>query len=296
MKPNPLIHFLADFQLSKPTAEGERTFSGVAYAGGIISDHPWYNAVAFDLATTTAQTPLPLLFNHCGSPIGVIEKIVIDTKIEIAGRLFADIDATAKDIADKADRGIAWQLSVGIFSGATEKLNALTPHNINGQSFTGEITLLKENRIREISFVTIGADDKTSATVFNAQPNSSNPPEESPEMKPEEIKALQDENAALKAQISELQAQAKKATKCAREIEIKNLFSALGREFKEEEAAPYFEFSAEQFALISKDLLAGKPQELPAHLFSAQATSGTVPPKETTGINFAAIYQQRNGQ
>lgn len=296
MKPNPLIHFLADFQLSKPTAEGERTFSGVAYAGGVITDHPWYSAVAFDLTTTTAQTPLPLLFNHCGSPIGVIEKIVIDTKIEIAGRLFADIDATAKDIADKADRGIAWQLSVGIFSGATEKLNALSPHDINGQSFTGEITLLKENRIREVSFVTIGADDKTSATVFNAQLNSSNPSEESPEMKPEEIKALQDENAALKAQNSELQAQAKKDAKCAREIEIKNLFSALGREFKEEDVAPYFEFSAEQFALISKDLLAGKPKELPAHLFSAQATSGTVPPKETTGINFAAIYQQRNGQ
>ncbi len=299
---NQIVHFLADFQLSTPTTTGERTFSGIAYAGGVITDHSWYSAVAFDLATTTADAPLPLLFNHCGSPIGVIETVNITNQIEIAGRLFADIDETAKDIANKADRGIKWQLSVGIFPAETANLNGTQPHVINGQTFTGDITLLKQNRIREVSFTTLGADDKTSATVFNAQ---STKPQESSSMTPEEAKALQDENKTLKAQVSDMQSQidelqtaAKKATKCAREVEVKNLFTALGREFKEDEAKPYFEFSAEQFAMISKELLSQKEApkpNLPAHLFGTQATDGKEEPREKS-INFTAIYQQRNGQ
>ena len=292
---NQLVHFLADFQLSKPTVKGERTFSGVAYAGGVITDHSWYSAVAFDLATTTAETPLPLLFNHRGSPIGVIETVTIGTQIEIAGRLFADIDPVAKDIADKADRGIKWQLSVGIFPAATENLNGTQTHNINGQSFTGEITLLKQNRIREVSFVTLGADDKTSATVFNAQPTK---PEELSNMTPEEEKALKDENERLKTENAQFKAESEAAKKSARETEIKTLFAAIGREYSEEKAKPYFEFSVEQFKTISADLLAQKgeqKQNLPAHLFSTQAKDGGKEEPSKKGINFSAIYQQRNG-
>lgn len=296
MSQNQLVHFLADFQLSKATTTGERTFSGVAYAGGVITDHGWYSAVAFDLATTTADTPLPLLFNHFGSPIGVIETVTISDHIEIAGRLFADIDTTAKDIAEKSDRGIRWQLSVGIFPAATENLNAAQTHTINGKSFTGEVTLLKQNRIREVSFVTLGADDKTSATVFNAQPTK---PQESSSMTPEEEKALQaikDDNERLKAENAQFKAESEAAKKTSREIEIKSLFTALGRDYNEAAAEPYFSFSAEQFKAVSADLLAQKETQkpnLPAHLFQAQANNGA----DNSGahvINTQAIYKQRN--
>ena len=290
-----LVHFLADFQLSKPTTTGERTFSGIAYAGGVITDHSWYSAVAFDLATTTAETPLPLLFNHYGSPIGVIETVSIGTQIEIAGRLFADIDKTAKDIADKADRGIKWQLSVGIFPTETSELTGF--QTINGQSFNGNITLLKQNRIREVSFVTLGADDKTSATVFNSAPPSL-PTKQESEMTPEEAKALQDENAALKTELAQFKAKVEQVEKSARETEIKSLFTALGREYSEEKAKPYFEFSADQFKAVSTDLIAQKGEQkpnLPAHLFGAQATDGAEKPT-TPVIDTQAIYNQMNAR
>jgi hypothetical protein len=291
---NQIHRFLADFQLSKPTTTGERTFSGVAYAGGVITDHSWYSAVAFDLATTQAETPLPLLFNHHGSPIGVIETVNIGTQIEIAGRLFADIDDVAKDIAAKADRGIKWQLSVGIFPTSTEKLNGSQTHNINGQSFMGELALLKNNRIREISFVTVGADDKTTATVFNAQ---STKPQES-EMTPEEAKALQDKVAMLETENTQLKTEFAAAQKMAREVEIKSLFTALGREYSEATAAPYLSFSAEQFKTISADLIAQKGEQkpnLPAHLFGTQAADGADKPNEPA-INTSAIYHQMNAR
>jgi hypothetical protein len=301
---NQILHFLADFQLSKPTTTGERTFSGVAYAGGVITDHSWFNAVAFDLSTTTAEAPLPLLFNHHGSPIGVIETVSIGTQIEIAGRLFADIDDVAKDIAAKADRGIKWQLSVGIFPASTENLNGTQTHSINGQSYTGELALLKNNRIREVSFVTMGADDKTSATVFNSQPKL--PPKDSKmALTPEQITALQDENKALKkqcadmkTQLDELQAETKKAVKFARESEIKSLFTALGREYSELTAAPYLSFNAEQFKTISADLIAQKGEQkpnLPAHLFGTQAADGAEKTTEPA-INTSAIYHQMNAR
>jgi hypothetical protein len=319
---NQIHRFLADFQLSKPTTTGERTFSGVAYAGGVITDHSWYSAVAFDLATTQAETPLPLLFNHHGSPIGVIETVNIGTQIEIAGRLFADIDDVAKDIAAKADRGIKWQLSVGIFPTSTEKLNGSQTHNINGQSFVGELALLKNNRIREVSFVTMGADDKTSATVFNSSPK---PQQKDSKMAltPEQITALQDENKALKtqcadmqdenkalktqcddmqAQLDELKITQKKQVKASREAELKNIFSALGREYKTESVSVYFDLTDEQFAAVTGDLSmqagAHKPQlpaQLPAHLFNTQATDGADKPNEPA-INTSAIYHQMNAR
>jgi hypothetical protein len=291
---NPLLHFLADFQLSQPTAKGERTFSGIAYAGGVITDHSWFKAVAFDLTTTQAETPLPLLFNHGGSPIGVIETVSIGTQIEIAGRLFADIDPVAKDIAAKADRGIVWQLSVGIFPAETANLNSTQNHTINGQSFTGEITLLKQNRIREVSFVTMGADDKTQVTVFN----TTQKPQETT-MTPEEIKALQDENARLKNENSQFKADAEAAQKVVRETEIKNLFAAIGRDYSEATAAPYFSFNAEQFKAVSADLLTQKETQktnLPAHLFGTQATDGVEQQPTAAVIDTTAIYHQMNAR
>jgi hypothetical protein len=38
-----------------------REFSGVAYGGGMVTDHPFLDAVVFDLATTTYRTPTPAL-------------------------------------------------------------------------------------------------------------------------------------------------------------------------------------------------------------------------------------------
>lgn len=287
--------FLADFQLSKPTTTGERTFSGVAYAGGVITDHSWYSAVAFDLATTTAATPLPLLFNHGGSPIGIIETVTIGTQIEISGRLFVNDDKTAKDIARKADLGIRWQLSVGIFPASTENLSGSEPHIINGQNFTGEITLLKQNRIREVSFVTLGADDKTSATVFNAQLTK----QKESAMTPEEEKALKEENERLKTENVQFKTEADAAKKAARETEIKNLFAAIGRDYSETTAAPYFSFNAEQFKAVSADLLAQKETQktnLPAHLFGAQATNGAEQQPTAAVIDTTAIYHQMNAR
>ena len=111
---------------------------------------------------------------------------------------------------------------------------------------------------------------------------------------PEQVTALQDEITALKTEIADLKSASKKAAKFAREMEIKNLFASLNREYKEEDVIHYIDMTAEQFSATAKDLLSMKVTELPGHLFEAQAKDGVEESKEN-GINFAAIYQQRNG-
>jgi predicted nuclease with TOPRIM domain len=159
-----------------------------------------------------------------------------------------------------------------------------------------------------VSFVALGADDRTTATVFNAE-SLINFPQEPQNMIKEtvtdesELNRLKAEIEALKTENAQFKAEATMAKKATREIEIKNLFSALGRDYTDELAAPYFTFSSEQFSAVSKDLLAQmekqiqtpsqKNNPLPNFLFSTQAGNGAEPPREQS-INLSAIYSHMN--
>jgi hypothetical protein len=150
------------------SGDGVRAFSGIAYAGGVITDHPFFDRVAFDLASTKFEAPAPLLFNHV-VPVGVVKSAAIGAQIDISGELFSDIDADAKAIAEKADRGMPWQMSVGIWPGRVDQIPAGQSVQINGQTFVGPLSVFRDNRVRETSIVPLGADDKTAAQVFHAR-------------------------------------------------------------------------------------------------------------------------------
>jgi hypothetical protein len=79
-----------------------------------------------------------------------------------------------------------------------------------------------------------------------------------------EQEALLAEHARLTAEQAQLKADAEIAKKALREAEVKSLLTALGHEYDEETAKPYFEYSDEQFAFISADLLPHKSQKYPA--------------------------------
>jgi hypothetical protein len=140
-----------------------RAFNGTAYGGGIITDHPVWDAVAFDLASTKAPPSLAVLFDH-RIPIGV-GKAKIDREITIAGELFADVDPQAKSVAEFADRGMPWQMSVYIKPGRIDQVKAGTSINLNGRRMAGPLAVFRDARLREISFVALGADHTTSARV-----------------------------------------------------------------------------------------------------------------------------------
>lgn len=153
------------FDAGTPVQVKARNFKGVAYGGGVVTDHPVWDRVAFDLSTTKVEDRAPVLYMH-RDPVGVLKSATVAQAITVLGELFADIDAKAREIADKADRGLPWQLSVGIFPGRVDEIAAGATSVLNGQVVTGPLTVFRDSRIREVSFCPLGADHTTAAEVL----------------------------------------------------------------------------------------------------------------------------------
>lgn len=275
-KNTPAYHFLSALQLAPPMPETSgRTLTGVAYSGGIITDHPHFDRIAFDLASTTVNTPIPLLFCHDhDEAVGVITTAVIDTAIRIESNLFTGIDETADEIANKADAGMPWQLSVGIWPGEITEIKAGTSINLNGATVTGPLIIFKNNTIREISVVTLGADSNTNANVFTATlPEDNNMPDQNTDNSAA-LAQLEAENATLKVANAELTQKINEFSAQQKTAKVKALFLTLGRDYTDDAAQPYLDLTDTQFSAIEKDLIANKPNQAPSYLFSAQAQTG----------------------
>lgn len=278
-----LYTFLAPAEILPEISTGTRPFTGVAYSGGVITDHGYFSRVAFDLSTLSFDTPAPLLLEHDrDDTIGVINQASIGATLAIGGQVFTGIDENAASVAAKADAGFPWQMSVGIFPGITEEVPAGQALQINGQTLTGPLTVFRNARVREVSFCAVAADSSTSATVFNANPESPSPQEPPMADAKDESSAVID---ALKGQITaneqsiaerdatiaDLQSQIEQFHAAQRDADIKALFSALNREFSDDAAKPYRGMTLEQFTAISADLKSMRQTPNP-HLFSAVAT------------------------
>ena len=165
-------------------------FSGVAYSGGYVPDYE----VVIDLATTTFRQRMPLLDTHWRSDIlGVIEAAAIkDFRMEVAGRIFSDMTGSnAEKIANLAQRGVPYEMSVGLFAFTREFVPAGKAVHVNGQTFNGPVNVLRNGQVREVSIVTLGADPRTDTQFFD-QPTGAD--------------TMTDPNA-LAIQVAELQAQ-----------------------------------------------------------------------------------------
>ena len=274
-------------QLSAPlelkAAQGETIpsqFAGVAYSGGKVQQ---YGALVVDLASTTVESDMPLLFQHrADSTIGVIKQASNDgSKITVSGNLFSDIDEQAKSVAEKSKRGLKYQMSIGIYDTSVERVPEGKTVNVNGKNFQGPITVLRNGTVREASIVALGADSNTKTKVFKADPgqtktNQSSKEGEMPEKDNELINELKAENARLKSELqaktelaTELQAKIDKVQKDTRLSAVKDLFKQTNREFSEESAKPYMDMDETLFDQVKKDMteLGAKKTEVPKQLF-----------------------------
>ncbi len=214
--PRSAFQFLASADISAPeTASAERTLTGVAYSGGLITDHSYWHVLVIDLASLSIDTPIPLLMGHDHEEtIGMVTSATTQAgNLGIEARLFADVDDDAAEIAAKADKGFPWQLSVGIWPNSIEEVPTGNSIILNGHTFTGPLTVFRGGRVREVSIVAIGADSRTSATVLSGAQEFKIPfmTHEDPAMSKEleaKVAALEAENAQLKAQNTELSAKA----------------------------------------------------------------------------------------
>ena len=260
-----------------------RAFSGVAYGGGVITDHGWWDAVVFDLDSIKMQDRMPVLFEHEQS-IGVVTKSEVNGRIAVEGNLFTAFDDLAKNVAAKADAGMSWQMSVRIMPQTVQQVGAKETVRVNGMDFQGPGVVFRNSRVREVSFAAVGADDSTSANVFAHSGNysveftsMSEPNQELDAIKAERD-ALQASNTALKTQVDELTAKFEAARIAKRTDEVRALFTAVGMEFSDAAAKPFVDMGDEQFSATKEAMTKLKGGNANDRLFSQIDTSRKAKP------------------
>ena len=137
-------------------ADGPRGFEG--------SDH-------FDLAGMRVPAKsLPIHREH--DP----ERIVAHTdhidlterRLRVSG-FMSGVGPAAQEVLQLADNGFPWQASIGASVEKKEDVHPGSSVRVNGRNWDGPLVVARKTTLREISFVSMGADPTTSATVAGGE-------------------------------------------------------------------------------------------------------------------------------
>ena len=149
-----------------------------AYSGGLLHLDPnnWPVPVVFDIDGLQDKPQIvPIIRDHDqGKKCGQTTRIEYDEgKIVADGELLNyGIDEAADKVAELAKRGAKLQASVatGIINPEdVEYIDEGREVEVNGKPFVGPIEVVRRWKLKEISIVTVGADDEgTSVTIANA--------------------------------------------------------------------------------------------------------------------------------
>ena len=204
----------------------KRTFTGIANSGKPFVYHG-ERAIA-DLSDIIFADKVPALLLHDRDKrVGFGSLSVQNHQLVVSGDLLDN--EHGKQIATEADAGFPWQMSAHIIAGYVETLPNGQSVEINGQTITGDIKILRNCRVSEISFTPTGVDNQTMAMILsdfaqNQQtqaPTSPNQPQENTMTTNElaqkiteqdkRISELEAENKTLKDANTKLEADGKKA-------------------------------------------------------------------------------------
>ena len=240
-------------------ADDVRTFKGVANSGKPFG-YGGYPTVV-DLADLSHKASVPVLLEH--SPLkmaGVCSLSVTADGLIAEGSLLSNEFGT--QIAEAADQGFPWEMSVYAQAESCEQLAAGAVLSVNGNEVTGPAVILRRCTIREVSFTAVGVDSETEAVVLSdgsPLPDIFKQPLEL-SMTPEEKKAFDDLKAevdTLKAEKAEAEKKLKEAEAAAKKNQVKAKLSAAG--FKETEDGKFEGLSdATMTVLLSADIAAAE--------------------------------------
>lgn len=253
-----------------PDSTAPRGFSGLAYGGGVIANHWWYGDVVIDMATLETPATFPALIDHESEKRAgyVNEWSAGNDGLNVKGVLLSNKHGAG--VAQDSDEGFPWQMSVGLSDGDCYKVPKGDSILVNGKMIDGEISVLRNCKINEVSFTPVGYDSTTSATAFS-KPNTHT---EGVDMNLEEAKAelsaLKAKNEVLTAENTKLATEVAEFSKAAREHDIKGLFSKLGKEYSptDAKAIEWAALPSAAFSAVKSALSDFTPTKLNPALFS----------------------------
>jgi hypothetical protein len=153
-----------------PAADGKpplTKFRMVAYTGSQMRLGSWGSPVIVDVAgISIPEQKIPVRFGHDpSSGVGHTTSIAVeDGKLIAMGVISRDTEE-AREVVASSKNGFPWQVSIGASADETEALREGETAEINGKKVRGPVSLVRKATLGEISFVDLGADRKTKATI-----------------------------------------------------------------------------------------------------------------------------------
>ncbi len=174
--PRPSPNRVETFGFNAPVriqaSQGEnpqRRFSIVAYSGDPI-DQWWLDApIVADLqGMDLSAGRIPVLYDHNAAGRGVVgqsDSLRIENGQVLVDGFVIPVTEAAQEVVKLADGGFEWQASMGADVRQREFISAGTTVNVNGRDYPGPIYVARRTILREVSFVVLGADRRTSAVI-----------------------------------------------------------------------------------------------------------------------------------
>ena len=152
-------------------------FRMVAYTGGPMRIAGWRYPVILDLAGLAIPSQArPIRFGHDPlSGVGHTDAIRIEQGQLTATGVVSRDTVAAREIVASSKNGFPWQASVGTSVEEFEFVKANQTVLVNGRPYEGPVNVVRRATLGEISFVDLGADGATSASVAASQSNSGEP-------------------------------------------------------------------------------------------------------------------------
>jgi len=152
----------ADAGDGEPSLPG---FSMVAYTGGPMRIAGWRYPVVVDLAgLAIPRQNAPIRESH-GARVGHAQSIRVEDGKLVAGGVISCTGQAARELVADAKNGFPWQASIGASVEQFEFVREKQAVVVNGREFAGPVNVVRKATLGEISFVDLGADANSSASV-----------------------------------------------------------------------------------------------------------------------------------
>jgi uncharacterized protein (UPF0335 family) len=168
------LKFSQDIELSLDAESELPTFEMLAYSGAEIAQGFTSLPIIVDLAgmKTNRKPKLPILLDHDGKkPVGhstSIEKS--DRDLRVSG-VISSVSEDAKNLIQATKNGMPYEASIGAKVISYKELKANQTKEVNGRIIKGPALIASKTLLKEISFVSLGADDATEASIAASEIN-----------------------------------------------------------------------------------------------------------------------------
>jgi hypothetical protein len=144
----------------------------VAYSGGVIKDHWYWNDLAIDLeGIQFKQSKFPVLEDHLNErKIAVIGKpIVEDGKLKAPENAKFLSTEASEEFQKLSQEGFPYQSSIYAKPSVVERLEEGATSKVNGMTIKGPASIWRKCEFKEMSVCVFGADSKTRASAFSRE-------------------------------------------------------------------------------------------------------------------------------